>query len=368
MDIKEIAGLINLYEMFLQDYSRTEKPLLLYGAGSYCDWVIRLLRRHKITPSYIVDKNAGRREKWNIPLISLDEAKKLYQETSYKILLATPMYAEEVQKELEKFIAEEDIYAFECELYYSFIHDLNEYRKFLCDREEDFLSFYRELGDELSRQTMESVLMGRISGDMAYFRSCRRPHQYYIDELFDPAMKGVFLDVGASVGDTLEALADRTNKLFEKVYCFEPSKDAYAILSEKAKEYGERVQLVNKGAWDKKEILEFWEDAEHGASKIVGEEEENTIRVQVDCLDVMVDVEDRVVHIKMDIEGAEKKALRGAKRIIQRDKPMLAICAYHRNDDFLAISKLIREMVPEYKFYLRHHNVAGTETVLYAVI
>ena len=28
----------------------------------------------------------------------------------------------------------------------------------------------------------------------------------------------------------------------------------------------------------------------------------------------------------------------------------------------------ITKLVPEYKVYLRHHNVSGTETVLYAVI
>ena len=81
-----------------------------------------------------------------------------------------------------------------------------------------------------------------------------------------------------------------------------------------------------------------------------------------------MDLSDRVVHIKMDIEGAEKRALRGAVEIIRRDKPMLAICVYHKNDDLLEIPKLIKEIVPDYKFYLRHHNVAGTETVLYAII
>ena len=215
---------------------------------------------------------------------------------------------------------------------------------------------------------MKNILRGRVSGELSYFRQCRQPDQYYAEGLFDSKMRGVFLDVGASVGDTLEALANRTNDSFELVYCFEPSQDAYAILQEKAEKYGNRVRIVNKGAWDKKETLEFHEDAEYGASKIVIGEKENTIEVLVDRLDDMVDLSDRVVHIKMDIEGAEKRALRGAVEIIRRDKPMLAICVYHKNDDLLEIPKLIKEIVPDYKFYLRHHNVAGTETVLYAII
>ena len=291
----------------------------------------------------------------------------LYRQESFKVLIATPMYAEEAMDSLQKFMQRDHIYSFECELYYSFIQDIDAYRKFLCDNEKELLKFYYELMDDLSRETMKNVLVGRITGDLSYFRKCRQPHQYYIEELFDSKMKGTFLDVGASIGDTLEELSDRTKNSFDKVYCFEPSQSAYAILQEKAMQYGNRVKLVNKGAWDREEILEFHEDAEHGASKIVSGEQGNTIRIVVDQLDAMVDKKDKVIHIKMDIEGAEKQALKGAKEIIKRDKPMLAICVYHKNDDFIKIPELIKEIVPEYRFYLRHHNVAGTETVLYAV-
>lgn len=56
MNIKEIVGLKNLFEVFLEDYMRDDKCLVLYGAGSYCEWVLRLLSRHKIVPLYIIDK------------------------------------------------------------------------------------------------------------------------------------------------------------------------------------------------------------------------------------------------------------------------------------------------------------------------
>lgn len=368
MNVKEIAALSNLFEKFLEDYSIGDKPLVLYGAGSYCDWVLRFMEKHKIVPIRIIDKKYGGGVKSGISIISIEDAETLYKVTPFRIVIATPMYADEVRNILLQFAAEEDIYSFECELYYSFIHDLDAYRKFLCDNEEEFLKFYHELCDDISRDTMENVLKGRMSGDLSYFRKCRKPDQYYIDELFDSKMKGTFLDVGASIGDTLEALSDKTNNSFEKVYCFEPSQDAYAILKDKAKAYGDRVRLVNKGAWNRQETLEFQEDAEHGASKIAVTEKKNTIKVSVDRLDDMVDGDDKVIHIKMDIEGSEKQALKGAMGIIKRDKPMLAICAYHMNDDFLEIPKLIKQIVPEYKFYLRHHNVAGTETVIYAVI
>jgi hypothetical protein len=78
----------------------------------------------------------------------------------------------------------------------------------------------------------------------------------------------------------------------------------------------------------------------------------------------------------MDIEGAEFNALIGAKETILRDKPKLAICIYHSNEDMLRIAEWIHVLVPEYKLYVRHHGAKNyvhpvmgpAETVLYATI
>lgn len=56
MNIKKIVELDNLFEKFLTDSESRNRPLMLYGAGSYCDWVLRLLDRHNIVPNSIIDK------------------------------------------------------------------------------------------------------------------------------------------------------------------------------------------------------------------------------------------------------------------------------------------------------------------------
>ena len=124
------------------------------------------------------------------------------------------------------------------------------------------------------------------------------------------------------------------------------------------------IEIINKGAWHQKETLYIQEDSNHGASSI-SHHGENTI--EVERIDKCIPRGVRVTHIKMDIEGAELNALKGADSIIKKDSPQLAICVYHKIDDFLQISDYLLSIVPEYKLYLRHHNISGTETVLYAI-
>ena len=75
-----------------------------------------------------------------------------------------------------------------------------------------------------------------------------------------------------------------------------------------------------------------------------------------------------VSFIKMDIEGAERAALRGAEQLIRRCRPDLAICVYHSISDLFEIPLYIHSIVPEYCLYLRHHTPVFCETVCYAVI
>lgn len=73
-----------------------------------------------------------------------------------------------------------------------------------------------------------------------------------------------------------------------------------------------------------------------------------------------------VSFIKADIEGFEYQMLVGATQIIQRDKPLLAICIYHSASDMYAIPLLIKNILPDYALSIRHHYGDHLETVLYA--
>ncbi len=72
----------------------------------------------------------------------------------------------------------------------------------------------------------------------------------------------------------------------------------------------------------------------------------------------------------MDVEGAELAALKGGRKVIERDMPILAISAYHRQEDLITLIPYISNLHNEserYNLYLRHHGVMAMELVIYGI-
>lgn len=75
---------------------------------------------------------------------------------------------------------------------------------------------------------------------------------------------------------------------------------------------------------------------------------------------------DRVDCIKLDIEGAELSALKGAENTIRRFKPRLIVCLYHKPADLYEIPLYLKKIAPEYEFRVAHSSAGFTDTILYA--
>ncbi|MGB8266571.1 MAG: FkbM family methyltransferase [Candidatus Velthaea sp.] len=75
---------------------------------------------------------------------------------------------------------------------------------------------------------------------------------------------------------------------------------------------------------------------------------------------------ERIDFIKLDIEGSEMAALRGAEQSIRRFRPKLAISVYHNPNDYFEIAQYIDSLGLGYKLYLDHYTIWDEETVLYA--
>jgi FkbM family methyltransferase len=75
----------------------------------------------------------------------------------------------------------------------------------------------------------------------------------------------------------------------------------------------------------------------------------------------------RVDFIKMDIEGAELRALKGAEHTLRAFAPTLAISIYHRSSDFVDIPNYVQGLGLGYELFIDHCTIYGEETVLFAV-
>jgi FkbM family methyltransferase len=76
---------------------------------------------------------------------------------------------------------------------------------------------------------------------------------------------------------------------------------------------------------------------------------------------------DRVDFIKLDIEGSELDAIRGATGVIDKFRPRLAISIYHAPDDLFNIILYIKERHPLYRMFLDHYTIHSEESILYCL-
>ncbi len=187
--------------------------------------------------------------------------------------------------------------------------------------------------------------------------------EMYFDPIVMFSDNEIFYDVGVYDAYTSLKFAENCKNKYDAIYLFEPDERFYNISQENIEKANlKNTKLFKVGLWDTKDTLKFSHIP--GASYI---NEDGEISIQVNSLDNLVpDVP--VTYIKMDIEGAEGKALIGAKKTIKKFSPKLAISIYHKPEDIIELPLLIKSINPNYKFYLRHYGLGKSETVLYAVI
>ena len=264
------------------------------------------------------------------------------------------------------------IFSFETMLYvvYFSLQDVEPYRTYLVEHWDEFSRLYDTLADDQSRSTLISVLKGRLSGDLAHFRKCCVPDQYYPPDLIHFSKGELMVELGAYDGQTLLEFISRCPDC-RGAYCFEPDVKLLPGLErikEQQAEQGKQVYVIPKGAWDCETVLDLSsEGTEEGRTHVLSDDaKEHGYAIETSTVDK--EVKEPISFMKMDIEGAELRALHGAEKQIRTNRPKLAVCVYHKNEDILEIWNYLRELVPEYRFYLRHHTTAGAETVLYALI
>lgn len=221
--------------------------------------------------------------------------------------------------------------------------------------------------DEESKKTFNKIVNFRQTGKKSDYISHGRQTQYFINDFFTYGKNEILIDCGAYDGDTIEKFLKLPNMEYEQIIVFEPSVENFKLIEKKFN--NQKIILINAGVYSKDCELYLLEYQDGSIISETSAGTENEIRVMVKAIDNL-QILKKVTFIKMDIEGAEMEALKGARNTILRDKPRLAISIYHSDEDMLRIAEWIHATVPEYKLYCRHHSIYpfAFETVLYAQV
>lgn len=138
------------------------------------------------------------------------------------------------------------------------------------------------------------------------------PH-LYVKDSHKVEEGDVLIDAGVCEGNFSLRYAD----IVSKIYLFESDKKWLEPLYYSFKDFWDKVDFIPK----------FVSDSTHGSNV---------------ALDDVIDIPaGSKVFLKMDIEGAEPAALRGAKRILTANKVKASVCSYHNSNDIVKIKSLL---------------------------
>lgn len=232
------------------------------------------------------------------------------------------------------------------------------------------------LDDEKSKLILNNRMNFMLTGDVKYLSQIPIDKvSYFSEEYLNINHNEVYVDCGAFNGDSILEFSNYVGAKYNKIIAFEPSKDIYLKLEDTViKNSLRNVITVNAGNGLQDQVLNFLNMKNEGSlvidedsiSKLTEDDKSKIEKIRIKKLDNYI--EEQPTFIKMDIEGYELEALKGAEKILKTLKPKLAICIYHKEMDFYEIPLYLKSIVPEYKFKIRQHYDALYDTVLYAQV
>lgn len=228
-----------------------------------------------------------------------------------------------------------------------------------------YISTFLRLGDERSREVFNGLIGKRTMLSLASTGEIKSPAQdEYFDKDFVAAEQAhYFVDAGAFTGDTLANL-ERHFGPVKQAYLFEPEMPPYY---EALKRFAERenVWVFNMGLDATPSRFEYNPAL---SCNVLGEIEgpiSSSIVSYIQGVPLDALVSGKVGLFKLDIEGMEERALMGAAAVIKREKPVLAVCAYHRADDYWKLIDVVDSLRPDYRVAIRHYADILHDITLY---
>jgi FkbM family methyltransferase len=344
--------------------------ILIYGAGNKGREVARFLMARDYVVSGFLDTHAkpGQHVE-GLPVLSLEDWRRgNASPASHSVVIAIHNYQADIvalRRTLEdsgfrQILNIVDLYnAFPGALPdHYWLTDKTRYRAFgaTLDRLDALLA------DSVSQAWLEAVVRFRLSGDYALLPAASTDDQYCPRDLPRWPQELRLIDCGAFDGDTLEGLRQNGYD-FAAIAALEPDMENFLKLAQAARRHGNAICLPCAAGASTGPVC-FAAQADMSSHVSAGGSAGGGFAqcVQLDhalpgfCPNL----------IKMDIEGAELDALRGARRMITHSRPGLAISLYHTPGHLWQIPLMLHDWNLDYRFHIRGHADNSFELVLYA--
>jgi FkbM family methyltransferase len=343
------------------------RPLVLFGAGRLGRRTLQGARAAGREPLAFCDNNAALwgREIDGLPVLSLPQAATKFGQSAAFVITVWGGNPTERMVDRERQLREagcRTVLHFGL-LYWRypalFPHYAANSAHLVFEQTEQIRACAELWADEASRHEYLAQVRWRLHFDFAGLPGPAAGPIYFRDELRQPLSDEIFVDCGAYDGDTVRSFLQHTGSRFKKIFAFEPDPANFAKLQATAA-LDPRITAVQAAVGRTKGMIPF--SAEGNASSSTGKG-----ATHVECVALDQNLKECPTLIKMDIEGFEPEALAGAREILRRDAPALAICVYHAQDHLWKIPLQIHAYNRNYKFYLRPHVYDVWDLVCYAI-
>lgn len=216
--------------------------------------------------------------------------------------------------------------------------------------------------DHGSKALFISRIKSILTGNAGYMPIS--PHPDYFFPLVKPESGDVMIDGGVSdlVGAQLSFIEGVGEK--GRIFGFEPiPRLCESAASQLAAYKNYKMECAGLAKETGSAFFEDLRDSSHIAQENSGGVECKLTSIDDYCA---INNINHVDCIKLDVEGAELEALKGAKKTIKKDKPKLIVCLYHKPQDMYEIPLFITRLEPGYELFLSHTSCQFMDTVLYA--
>lgn len=171
-----------------------------------------------------------------------------------------------------------------------------------------------------------------------------------------------FIDAGAHHGSVVEAFCRRVNGRFRRIVAVEPdaaNRRQLATLVETGMAGDDRIAIFDCALGSEAGEARFHSGL--GYASQLSPAGRDTVRIET------LDALGPASLLKLHLEGGELAALKGARELLWRDRPVVATTVYHNDDGIWRTPLWLMETLPRYRFLFRLHSWCGTGAVVYAL-